>query len=41
MQRCQSCVVGKLLKGSMMWRDIGKCVEGSIRAEVRGVESVR
>ena len=41
MQRCWSCVVGKLSKGSTMWRDMGKCVEGSIGVEVGGVESVR
>ena len=41
MQRCQSCVIGKLLKVPVMWRDVGKSVEGGFRVEVKGVESVR
>ena len=41
MQRHWSCVIGKLSKQSAMWRDVGKSVEESIRAEVGGVESVR
>ena len=31
----------RLSKGSAMWRDVGKSVEGSIRAEIGGVENVR
>ena len=41
MWRHRSCVTGRLLKESAMWGDVGKSVEGSIRAEVRGVENVR